>query len=118
MNFEDLIGLIISVIVFAFLMIRSAMKKNPEMEEQPAPPPPKLVKPQKLKPAPAIKKNQTIEERYSGSTVVSRRYAIAEAYEVIGKDRPSRAHHLISSLKSKKDMVILKEIIGPPKGFQ
>ena len=136
MKFEDLIGFIISVAAFIFLMIRSAMKKNQIDEEEeeelqtPPPPPMKLTLPpaiaKKLKyksPAPDkksdyAKMNTSIVERYSGSNVVSSHYANMAAYEVTGKTRPSRAHNLISSLKSKKNMVILKEIIGPPKGFR
>lgn len=134
MTFEDLIGFIISVAAFIFLMIRSALKKNQSIEEEeseefqaPPTPPVKLpiiVKKPKYK-APLIKEtsdyakmNTSIVERYSGSSVVSSHYANMAAYEVTGKSRPSRAHNLISSLKSKKNMVILKEIIGPPKGFR
>jgi hypothetical protein len=133
MKFEDLIGFIISIAAFIFLMIRSAMKKNQSTDEEeeelqaPLPPPIKLpiiVKKPKYK-APLIKEksdyakmNTSIVDRYSGSSVVSSHYANMAAYEVTGKSHPSRAHNLISSLKSKKNMVILKEIIGTPKGFR
>ncbi len=121
---NDLIGLLLSVGVFIFLMIRSALKKNqPEDEDEEVeipPPPPRPVKKQKFHPpqAPQKPKKQTIEERYSENSIVSGRFAHAEAYEVIGKEHPSRARQLIRQLKSKKDMVILNEIIGPPKGFR
>lgn len=133
MKFEDLIGFIISLAAFIFLMIRSAMKKNQMTDEEEeefqaplTPPviPPLIIKKQKFK-SPVLEKksdyakmNTSIVERYSGSSVVSSRYANSVAYEVTGKSRPSRAQNLISNLKSKKNMVILKEIIGTPKGFR
>lgn len=44
--------------------------------------------------------------------------ASAPSYEVIGRAGNSRATSLIGALKSKKDMVILREILSPPKSMQ
>ncbi len=49
--------------------------------------------------------------------IVSKFYDDLPAYAVTRKEKSSRAYHLLSALKSKKDMVILKEIMGPPKGL-
>lgn len=43
--------------------------------------------------------------------------AEAPSYEVIGKEGHSKGQRLLSRLKSKKEMVILSEIMGKPKGF-
>lgn len=42
----------------------------------------------------------------------------APSYGVIGKAGNSRVSQLISGLKSKKEMVILQEIIGLPKSLR
>ncbi len=44
--------------------------------------------------------------------------ANAPSYEVIGRAGESYATSLINGLRSKKDMVILREILGPPKSMQ
>ena len=78
------------------------------------PPPPKV-------PVPQFKPLESIEKRFSGNTMVSSHYidlAKATPYEVAIQTKPSRAHALLSQLKSKKDMVILNEIIGKPRAFR
>jgi hypothetical protein len=42
----------------------------------------------------------------------------SESYEVVGKREESRASKLLSGLRSKKEMIILQEIIGPPKALR
>lgn len=128
MNFEDLIGFIISIAAFVFLIIRSALKKNQttDEEEEEATPPPPYIPPipgvlQKKRTKLVKESKRFLDDPYSGSSVVSSHYTnIKESapYEVIGKDLPSRAHQIVAQLKSKKDIVILHEIIGPPKGFR
>ena len=131
MKFEDLMGFIISISAFIFLIIRSVLKKNQvsdeeEEEELETPLPPPLpvftkkskIKTSSVKPPNYAKKHQSIATPYSESSIVSSRFAESAVYEVTGKSLPSRGHKLISHLKSKKNMVILKEIIGTPKGFR
>jgi outer membrane biosynthesis protein TonB len=39
------------------------------------------------------------------------------AYDVIQKDQTSKVQSLLANLHSKKEMVIIQEIMGPPKGL-
>lgn len=104
MNIEDLIGLLISVIAFIFLAVRSVFRQpasatyEEEEQEEILPPPLPPIPHKKVKVKKAIKETT------------------APAYEVTGRNEPSEASRLLSRLKSKKEMVILHEIIGPPKG--
>lgn len=41
-----------------------------------------------------------------------------DAYEVISVSRPSPIRLMIDRLPSKKEMILLKEVLGPPKGLQ
>lgn len=106
---NEFVGLIFTFLIFIYLMLK---KKEPEKMVQeedflvslskekkpPLPLPPRVsYKPPEVKP----KLNPYFEKE--------------SHYEVIGKATPSRAHRLIKNLKRKGDMVILKEIIGPPK---
>lgn len=146
MTWNDFLGFIISLGIFLFLMFRQAFKEKRKSEEEvedydneeeelilP------LRKKEVLLPLPVIRKKLSFEkeaynaathhyaeiakdtkERYSGNTVVSSHYdelAKSTPYLVEGKTRSSRIHRILSQLKSKKDMVIFKEIIGPPKGL-
>lgn len=105
MNIEDLIGLLISVIAFIFLAVRSVFRpvvpqeEEDEQEERLVVPPLPPIPQKKMKVKKIIKKEMA-----------------ASDYEVTGRNQPSAASHIISRLKSKKEMVILHEIIGPPKG--
>lgn len=65
-----------------------------------------------------------IEDRYgdrdTGASVVSSDMTMEDpvhAYE-IKKKQPSRAEKLLSGLHSRKDMVVIHEIISTPKGFR
>lgn len=87
-----------------------------------APPhlPKKKAKP-KFTPAPLPARtasNESIEERFSGHSVVSRHYQELEnasPAEVTIKAKPSRAQRLLRGLKSKQQMIIYAELIGKPK---
>lgn len=66
----------------------------------------------------------SIEERYAdpfGDRVTSidlgKRQA-AGSYEVINKDTESRGSRLLASIPSNREMVILYEVFGPPKGLR
>lgn len=53
--------------------------------------------------------------------ILSRRFQKQEkgsAYEIIEMDKATRVVNLLRGLKSPKDMILLNEIIGPPKGMQ
>lgn len=111
MNWEEFIGLIISLGAFLYLMFRGAFKAHQDQEEEyeeeeiVLPPPVSKVTPPspKKKFKAPLPKIHTLDE--------------APAYEVFGKASASRSHRILSQLKSKKQMIILKEIIGPPKGL-
>lgn len=157
MTWNDLIGFLISLGAFLFLMFRHAFKERHDTEqeeddeieeeeeelilppikkrEKPRPPVPRisesahydeLTRSTKERYSGHLATNHYAEvakstkERYSGSNVVSSHYddlAKSTPYVVEGKARSSRIHRILSQLKSKKDMVIFKEIIGPPKGL-
>jgi hypothetical protein len=131
MNFSEWIGLFITMIVLFYLM--SGKKSPPAQETQedklkeflesldedmsskkkPVPPPvplplfPKAVKTKVVLPKKAPEVN--------APSIVSAYFEKSVQYEVMGKAAPSRAHRLLHTLKQKGDMVILHEIIGPPK---
>lgn len=109
MKFEDWIGFLITFGVFVYMVIRGAFHNQAQqegIEEQlplpPPSPPPPMIKIKKKK-APSI---------------VSQHFEEIAPYEVLGKSAPSKASRLLHSLKSKKEMVILKEIMDPPKGLR
>lgn len=105
MTWSDFIGFLVSLAVFLFLMFRHAFKEKHEPEEEIEeelffPPPPPIPN--------------------SRKAIISSHFddlSKSTTYIVEGKERSSRSHRILSELKSKKDMVIFKEIIGPPKGL-
>lgn len=108
MNASDIIGFLISFAVFIYLMFRTAVKKEDlEEEEEESLPSLPVVK----KKRPALKKETPLVSPHFD------RLAKSDPYKVEKINKPSRAHLLIAGLKSKKDMVILNEIIGLPKGL-
>lgn len=117
MNWEELIGFLISIAAFLFLMFRGVFKERQrvleeETEEEliPEPPPVKKVKKKHSLPPPRLPERSIVSSHYE-------ELAKSTPYEVVGKAGSSRVHRILSTLKSKKDMVVLKEIIGPPKGL-
>lgn len=117
MRFDELIGLLITVGAFIFMVIRGALKEKDaeEVEEEAPRPPPIKIRKKKHQESPSIYKEP------KKPSMVSQHYldlAKSTPYEVAGKSTPSAAHRLLGNLKSKKDMVILREIMGPPKGLQ
>lgn len=141
MNLEDLIGLAISLLAFLYLMFRSAFRPMPkvqyeeeEEEEMPISAPLPPIQPQK-KPAPVLPSknlnpgilsskakhdNPYFQENKLSihdkrDSIVSKQFEHAVAYDVIGKAQSSRARRILTGLKSKQEMVILKEILDYPK---
>lgn len=119
MSFSEWIGFIISIGAFIFLMLKgrpkeehentlndflNSLKEDMSAKKRPAPAPsaPKVIKKKAFVPPPK-------------PLIVSPHPKKKVEYRVIGKDRPSRAGRLLEALKNKRDMVILHEIIGPPK---
>jgi len=112
--------------------LKSIDEEEEDEEEAPVlPPPPPVRKP---KPTPAQttyhaatdvdaykRKNAfesrtvepSLQKKMSGS--INARYSESSAYHAIEKAMPSRALRLLNGLKSKKDMVILHEIIKLPR---
>jgi hypothetical protein len=63
-----------------------------------------------------FKEYESYEDTYQVQKVSSH-IGNAPAYEVSGKEGISRADRLLSQLQSKKQMVLLHEIFGKPKGL-
>lgn len=124
MRIEDFLGLLISLAVFLFIalknMLGSKLPQNDKMREflkslesdmAHEEPTPKRTLP-KVKPpipnppkiAPTVPSKQIVNKFYED-------LAKKNPYEVTGKALPSRARVLIRSLKSKKEMVLLHEIM-------
>lgn len=110
MNFQDLISLLISIAAFIYLVIHGVFKSSNEEAEEIVIVPPPIVPPMKKKRVQAVQKKE-------GQALISPRFEESISYDVIGKAKSSKGHQLLSRLQSKKEMVILKEIIGPPKGL-
>lgn len=120
---SEWIGLIVSVVIFLYLMLRKmapskdedrledfleSLEQDMAAKKKPAPPAPKPVKAKVFVPPP---KPPEVEKQ----GIVSSYFEKGVQYDVIGKATPSRAHRLLENLKDRRDMVILHEIIGPPK---
>ena len=58
---------------------------------------------------------QSFDERLLSSDF---RKASTDAYDVILFDQTPRIQHLVGQLPSLREMIIIREIIGPPKGLQ
>ncbi len=86
-------------------------KKEEKRPEAPKPiPPPAKAYRQEDKP----RKIGVLEQNYKFVTADLSKQG--ESYEVTGKDQPSRIYALLKRLPSKKEMVLMQEIMGPPKG--
>lgn len=126
---NEWIGFIVSIAIFLYLMLKNRpAQDDPEQEDKlkdfleslngdmkakkkgVLPPPILPQKPIHAKYSPPVVRNQTPSQ-----SIVSTYFEKGVEYDVIGKDVPSRAHRLLQTLKDKRDMVILHEIIGPPK---
>ena len=141
MNFQELIGFVITVLAFWILsgkkaapkpndpatgperqkqedtlkqFLRSLKEEEEEMEEEeilpppPPPPRPKPVTPKAYLPYTPKLAHITRSERNLNTTT---------HYKTIRLDKPSKAQQLVSSVKDWKKQVLLREILGPPKGF-
>lgn len=65
-----------------------------------------------------VSRGTTLEQRMKKSQVVSKQYRSDEGYHEIERAKPARARKLIASLKSKKDLIILHELLSrPPYNF-
>lgn len=120
---SDWIGFFVSIAILLYLLLRNKPAKEPQTDtlkeflkglnedmaakKKPAPPPPKVVKQKVFLPPKA--------PEHAKQGIVSTYFEKGAHYEVIGKEEPSRAHKMLQTLQDKRDMVILREIIGPPK---
>lgn len=139
MDFTEIIGFLISLFAFIFLMYRRAtarrnqnpqeeidqekrlkeflkslnveIEEDDEEEERPIrPPSPPPIK----KPMPAIQKQAPVNyENYRfDSKMDSYKQSFEDEYHMIQKAVPSRGRKLLSSLKSPKEMIILNEVLN------
>lgn len=106
MKFEDIIGFIISFGALLLVIFQAVFSRRPQIEEPPVIIKEKFVPP----PLPRSKKRAAVLPPEPDPVFES-----APSYEVMGKKAPSRAHRLMRTLKSRRESVILREIIGPPK---
>lgn len=98
-----------------------------ELIARPPPPPKKIVTPGAPLRVPAPPKRggdriATMDEtRFEGGGVVSLQYQEKnriDPYNLAPQKYSSRVHQILSSLSSKKEMVILKELLDPPKSLR
>lgn len=62
-----------------------------------------------------------IKNRFEGNYgehLISKEYRGEKVQKLVGNRKSSRVKNIIRSLPSKKDMVILTEVLNPPKGFK
>jgi hypothetical protein len=125
---NEWVGLVITIAIFIYLMLKNRPAQEQSEQEdklkgflksvgedmaakkKPSPPP--LLPPKPFKSILPPKKLLAVEKQQS---IVSSYFEKGVQYDVIGKATPSRVHRILQNLKSKGDMVILQEIIGPPK---
>lgn len=115
---NEWIGFFVSIAILLYLLLRTKPAKEPQEQEDaiqeylkgsfPAQPPPKPIKQPKI-----VLPPKHPEERKQA--IVSSYFEKEVHYDVIGKKEPSRGQKMVQTLKDKRDMVILHEIIGPPK---
>lgn len=138
MNLLDLIGFIFSLLLFLYLSLRRVKGKTqaqidqeeeeykeflktigvePE-EEELKPLPQKIEKPVKAKKPPKPPKTQppaTTVARFESFVPAQ---GDAPVYETQIKESSSKVDKIINNTRSLKDMVILKEVLGPPKAYE
>lgn len=88
-------------------------------ESKPPPTPPKKTLPVEAKRA-QTKYRQPEKPAFSTSMAAYRKASDAESrtYEVEYLNRETRARALLKQLSSPQDLILLKEILGPPKSMQ
>ncbi len=113
-------------------------EEQPRAHHRPPPPPPKPATPSVTVARGAVSSKPKHEEYKIKSTIQQRNVASkldsryqqdkddqayaspyeSKTYDVIATTSTSRVGKLIKNLPSKKSMVILREILGPPKGLK
>lgn len=148
MDLDQIIKFVVLFFALVYFMRKPKQKKPPveavknkQMQERPLK---KEVASQGIKyvPPPEVKRKvdlhehqfQTAIEQRSFKTTLDARYADpygqrtavldvgsqahAPTYNVIGQQGNSKANRLLSTLRNKQEMVILQEIINPPKSLR
>lgn len=141
MNFVEFLGFIVSLaafIILAYKRARDARRQQPDEyhldsdeqdkklreflksldveveEEKPLPRPPVKRKAAPKPPVPASQPYEFTTTQFKAYQPLLK----AEKYEVIREAPPSRGQKLLQSLPSRKNMLIIHEIFGPPKSLQ